>query len=90
MKRIAALVLSWGLILFALAPLAGASYQVASVDPSSGPAGTEATVIVSDFFPGIELEVREGSIYGPTLGIVQADDTTGNAGRAAPPPPADL
>jgi len=79
MKRIAALVLSWGLILFALAPLAGASYQVASVDPSSGPAGTEAIVIVSDFFPGLELEVRAGSIHGPTLGTAQADGTTGDA-----------
>jgi len=79
MKRSAALVLSWGLILLALAPVAGASYQVASVDPLSGPAGTEVIVTVSDFGSGATIDVRAGSVGGATLATGLAD-AQGNAG----------
>ena len=92
MKRIAGLTIAWGLVLLALAPMASASYQVASASPASGPPGTAATVIISGFLPGVPVEVHEGSKGGTLLGSAIAN-VSGIAGvpitipSSAPPGP---
>jgi len=69
MKRFAGLLFAWGLVVFVLTPIASARYQVVSVSPGSGEAGTMTTVIGSGFTPdGIPIEVRAGGPTGALLG----------------------
>lgn len=67
MRRFAVLSLVMGMILV-MAPPVSALIPAASVDPSSGLAGTSVTVSVSGFTGNIDLEVHEGGESGSLLG----------------------
>lgn len=68
MKRIAGLLVTLGLVLLAIGPVAAVQLPVASLDPNSGPAGTEITVTVSQYSPGIMIEVHEDTGSGALIG----------------------
>ncbi len=68
MKRIAGLLVTLGLVLLAIGPVAAVQLPVASLDPNSGPAGTEITVTVSQYSPGIVIEVHEDTGSGALIG----------------------
>jgi hypothetical protein len=68
MKRIAGLLVTLGLVLLAIGPVAAVQLPVASLDPKTGPAGTEITVTVSQYSPGIVIEVHEVNGSGALIG----------------------
>jgi len=81
MKRIAGLLVTLGLVLLAIGPVAAVQLPVASLDPKSGPAGTEIAVTVSQYSPGIVIEVHEDTGSGALIGT----GTTNASGTGAFP-----
>ncbi len=81
MKRIAGLLVTLGLVLLAIGPVAAVQLPVASLDPNSGPAGTEITVTVSQYSPGIMIEVHEDTGSRALIGT----GTTNASGSGAFP-----
>ena len=67
MRRLAVLSLVMGLVLAVVGPVS-ALIQAASVDPGSGPAGTNVTVNVSGFTPNVPVEVHGEGFGGSKLG----------------------
>jgi len=68
MKRIVGLLVTSGLVLVAIGSATAGPLPVASLDPKSGPAGTEITVTVSQYSPGIVIEVHEVTGNGAVIG----------------------
>jgi len=62
------LLVTLGLGVLAIGPAAAGVLPVASLDPKSGPAGTEITVNVSQYSPGIVIEVHEDTGSGAVIG----------------------